>query len=58
MIVKFITWLISKIHCNFELIQNVNHTAVETYTYELRTRASLRFPRDQAAFIRTSSDSS
>jgi len=37
---------------------SVHHTAAETYTYKLRTRASLRFPRDQAAFIRTSSDSS
>jgi len=36
----------------------VHHTAAETHTYELRTRVSLRFPRDQAAFIRTSSDSS
>jgi len=36
----------------------VHHTAAETYTYEFRTRDSLRFPRDQAAFVRTSSDSS
>lgn len=47
-------WLIT-------FVRNINttlkpHKATEWYTYTLRTKASLRLPRHQDAFIRTSND--
>jgi hypothetical protein len=52
--------------CKYRLIKFVRslnttlmpHKTTEWYTYELRTRASLRLPRHQDAFVRTSNDSS